>query len=137
MKKMKMFLFVFFATLLFPIAVVAGNGNELPDLPGSLIPVDYFQTWLHYVALNVVFLVPLINRLPFFQYEDTEKRILSWFVIAGTGVIAYLANWGIFDTVWYVGLIYIVAAIAGGHFGYYVIKEILVQFGARSRIAKK
>ena len=135
MKKMRVFLIVFFTMLLFPVVVLAGNVNGLPDLPGTLVPDDYFQTWLHYVGLNVLFLVPLINRLPIFQYEDVQKRILASVITVVSGIIGYLANWGIFYGVeWYIALTYIGFAVLGAYLGYQLLKQVLIDLGLRPRV---
>lgn len=114
--------------LLIPVMVFAGN--DLPDLPGSFTPADYFVDFLTWIA-TVVFLTGILNRLPFLQLEDQPKRYLSWGVMFVTGLLAYLYGWGIFDTAWYIGLVYIVAGAVGSHVGYHVVKAFLIDIGLR------
>ncbi len=122
MKKLLIILMI----LAMPIMALAGN--DMPDLPGSFTPADYFVDFLTWIA-TVIFLTGLLNRLPFFQYEDQPKRILSWVVMIITGALAYIFGWGIFETSWYVGLIYVIAGAIGSHVGYHAVKEFLKDVG--------
>ncbi len=116
--------------MILAMPIMALAGNDMPDLPGSFTPADYFVDFLTWIA-TVVFLTALINRLPFLQLEDGPKRQLSWGVMALTGIVAYLFGWGIFETEWYIGLIYIIAGAIGSHIGYHAVKEFLKDIGIR------
>lgn len=120
MKALKALMFLFMFML--PVALFA-NG-DLPDVPGSLTPADYFADFLTWIA-TVVFLTSAINKLPFLNYEDNQKRYLSWGVMVVTGLVAFLFNWGIFDTEWYFMLVYIVGGAIGSHIGYHAVKAFI------------
>jgi len=122
MKKLLIILIVIFA----PLWVLAGNG--LPDLPGGFVLEEYvtdFLTWI----VTVIFLTSLINRLPWFKFEDQNKRFLSWAVMLISGAVSYYFAWGIFDTSIIIAAVYVIAGALGSHFGYHTIKEVLKDFG--------
>ena len=123
MKKLFVMIFMFFV---FPLVVLAGNA--MPQLPGTFTPADYFVDFLTWIA-TVVFLTSVFNRLPFLQLENQPKRYFSWVIMVITGLLAYIFEWGIFDTTWYYGLVYIVAGAVGSHVGYHAVKEFLKDVG--------
>ena len=110
-----------------PLTALAGVVTPtLPDLPGTFNPLDYVDTFLGYIG-TIIALTALINRL--LNWSDWNKRLLSWGVIAFTGLLSYFMKWGIFDTAFINVVFIMLGAVAGAHLGYHAVKLILIDFG--------
>lgn len=124
--------FVMMPLVLFAIGTATGT---FPDLPGTFTPADYVSSFMMYVGVVVLFLVPLINR--FLKWEGNKKRYMSWGVLLVVGAVSYLAGWGIFDTSIINAVLIVVGGALGSHIGYKAVKLILTDYGALPPVEEK